>query len=952
MSGDERQRRKPRKSVGPKLRYVLYIVFGLVALLSANSVYLAGITFLEWCSQRWGAGNIYKDPMYMWMFLLHLILGIGLIVPFVLFGFVHLFNTYDRKNRRAVRIGYALFITSIVVLVSGILLVRIEGFLDLRHEFSRALIYWIHVACPIAVIWLYWLHRLSGPRIRWRAGVNYGGVVLLSVLFVVILKMTAEQPKFSVEGDKYFEPSLARTSNGALISSENLMNNQYCLQCHEDAFNGWFHSVHHFSSFNNPAYLATIKETRKVALEKDGNVKRSRWCAGCHDPVPFFSGQFDDPNYDIENHETAHAGITCTVCHAITDVPSTKGNAHYVISEPQHYPFAFSENKTLQWINQQLIKAKPAFHKKTFLKPEVHKGAKFCSTCHKVHLPHAVTDYKEFLRGQNHYDTFLLSGVSGSGITSFYYPPKAEADCNRCHMPLVESSDFGAKDFSGEGILQIHDHTFTGANTGIAWLRDSQETIDYHEKFLEGSLRVDIFGIREGNDIAAELIAPLNPEVPTLKAGQRYVLDVVVRTLTLGHLFTQGTVDSNEIWLEVIVRSGDQVLGRSGGFNEVKGVDPWSHFINVFLLDREGNRINRRNAGDIFVPLYNHQIPPGAGQTVHYEFVVPEGLTEPVTVETRLNYRKFDQEYMNIVAQEGLVEGKPIRGRRTTDGTYINDLPVVKIADDVLTFPLDEMSAKELVQSKEKDIPEWQRWNDYGIGLLLKGKAELRQASEAFNKVAGFDLYHGPLNLSRVLYREGRLDEALQAINAAAAYQGEKAAPPWTVNWMSGQIAREMGNLEDAERYFRAALDDKTPEMIERKFDFSKDYRVRNLLGQTIFDLAKRQSGDARRDKREALLRDAIAEFEKVLALDSENVTAHYSLSLIYKQLADTELAEKHRKLHGIYKPDDNARDRAVGLARQKYPAANHAAEDLVIYDLNKETEFQTETETGTVDQD
>ena len=236
------------------------------------------------------------------------------------------------------------------------------------------------------------------------------------------------------------------------------------------------------------------------------------------------------------------------------------------------------------------------------------------------------------------------------------------------------------------------------------------------------------------------------------------------------------------------------------------------------------------------------------------------------------------------------------------------------------------------------------RWNDYGIGLLLKGKAELRQASMAFNKVAEFDLYHGELNLSRVLYREGRLDEALKAINGASAYVGDKAAPPWTVNWMSGQIAREMGNLDDAERYLRAALDDKTPEMIERKFDFSKDYRVRNLLGQTVFDLAKRQSGEARRSKREELFKRAIAEFEKVLALDVENVTAHYNLSLIYNQLGDEVAAEKHRKLHGIYKADDNARDRAVSLARKKYPAANHAAEDLVIYDLTKETEFQTPT--------
>ncbi len=53
-------------------------------------------------------------------------------------------------------------------------------------------------------------------------------------------------------------------------------------------------------------------------------------------------------------------------------------------------------------------------------------------------------------------------------------------------------------------------------------------------------------------------------------------------------------------------------------------VDPWSHFVNVFMLDRRGDRIARRNAQDIFVPLYNHQIPPGAGQTVHYALHVPE----------------------------------------------------------------------------------------------------------------------------------------------------------------------------------------------------------------------------------------------------------------------------------------------------------------------------------------
>jgi len=70
----------------------------------------------------------------------------------------------------------------------------------------------------------------------------------------------------------------------------------YCLKCHQDAYQGWFHSAHHFSSFNNKPYLFSVRETRQVSLKRDGNVKASRWCAGCHDVVPFLSGGFDDPN--------------------------------------------------------------------------------------------------------------------------------------------------------------------------------------------------------------------------------------------------------------------------------------------------------------------------------------------------------------------------------------------------------------------------------------------------------------------------------------------------------------------------------------------------------------------------------------------------------------------------------------------------------------------------------
>src|SRR5207245_3869054 len=131
------------------------------------------------------------------------------------------------------------------------------------------------------------------------------------------------------------------------------------------------------------------------------------------------------------------------------------------------HPCAFSSNKGLRPTNPQLMKDKPEFHKRTFLKPEVHRTAEFCSTCHKVSIPGELNHYKEFLRGQNHYDTYLLSGVSGHGARSFYYPPKAKENCATCHMPLVPSRDFGARDFDGSGVRTVHNHRFPGSNTGL-----------------------------------------------------------------------------------------------------------------------------------------------------------------------------------------------------------------------------------------------------------------------------------------------------------------------------------------------------------------------------------------------------------------------------------------------------------------------------------------------------
>ena len=79
---------------------------------------------------------------------------------------------------------------------------------------------------------------------------------------------------------------------------------------------------------------------------------------------------------------------------------------------------------------------------------------------------------------------------------------------------------------------------------------------------------------------------------------------------------------------------------------------------------------------------------------------------------------------------------------------------------------------------------------------------------------------------------------------------------------------------------------------------------------------------------------EAAEVFHQALALDPENADAHYNLKQIWADLNKDDQSATHAELHGTYKVDDNARDRAIAEAREKYPAANQASEAVVIYDL------------------
>src|SRR5262245_6832776 len=886
-------------AIGPRLKILLALIFAFVAILGATGAYLSAITFLNW----YKAPHTYTSPFTLWMFIGHVGVGVAAILPFLIFGTYHFLTARHRPNRVAVRLGLLMFGTGILVCGTGVALIQLEGMPQLpTGTLTRTIVYALHIILPIAAVWLYVMHRRAGPDINWRWGYSWAlGTAAFVGATAIMHGMDPrgwyqEGPK---EGALYYHPSDSRTANGKFISASVLMADEYCMKCHADIYNHHLHSAPKFSPFNNPAYLFSVKDTREVALKRDGNVKASRWCAGCHDPVPFFSGAFDDPKFDLENHPTAHAGITCTVCHAITNINSTIGNGAYTIEEPQHYPFAFSTDPTLQWINNQLVKAKPDFHKKTFLKP-FHKTEEFCSTCHKVSLPLALNHYKDATRGQNHYDTFLGSGVSGHGARAFYDPPKAQENCAGCHLPLKPSLDFGSKDFDGTGVRKRHDHFFPAANTGVfelvkgdARYKDRWAALDAATKknidFLTGTqpdgsdkkLRIDIFGLKSGSAADDQVIGPLRPNLPKLKPGQSYTVEVVLRTLNLGHTFPQGTADSNEIWVDFRATTGGKEIARSGalkkpGTDQDSGddtgeVDRWSHFTNVWMLDRHGNRIDRRNPQDIFTPLYDHQIPPGAANVVHYRLDVPPDAKGPIELTARLRYRKFDYKYMQYVHKD-----KPVP-----------KLPIVDMCSDTVTLPVEGGADAPPQESPIK--PAWQRWNDYGIACYIEAGAgakrgQTKQAVAAFKKLLALDVTdaypHGHINLARIYIDDGRLDDAAAELEKARQYEPQKFW--WKLAWFAALVNSETNKDLDAAIADLKSIVDPANRDPEANRDFTRDAVVWNRLANIQFKKADGELGSARR----GLFLEAVESSEKVLAIDSEDSAAHNRLFQCYSAIA------------------------------------------------------------------
>src|SRR5437879_4356634 len=442
-----------------------------------------------------------------------------------------------------------------------------------------------------------------------------------------------------------FFPSSAQVYGKRKIPSKFFMESDSCKRCHQDIYNQWFSSAHHFSSFNNQWYRKSVEYMQDTI-----GPKPSKWCGGCHDPAVLYSGLMDTPIKQIVHRPESQAGLGCMMCHSIAKVKSTMGQGDFYLEYPKLHELAATKNPVARALHDFLIKLNPEPHRRVFLKPFMREQtAEFCSSCHKVHLDVPVNHYR-WIRGFNEYDNWQASGVSGQGARAFYYP-KSPMNCADCHMPQVPSNDDGNVD----GL--IHSHRFPGANTAVPTANQDQAQFEFAKKFLQDNqLTVDIFAISpaekeanvpvrseigrpelsttfavgEESDISLPkgpsgeirpVTAPIDRTDAAVRRGDNARVDVVVRTRKVGHFFPGGTVDAFDVWLELQAtdEKGQTIFWSGKVEDDGKGpVEPGAHFYRSLQIDGHGNPVNKRNAWATRSVVYVHLIPPGAADTAHY----------------------------------------------------------------------------------------------------------------------------------------------------------------------------------------------------------------------------------------------------------------------------------------------------------------------------------------------
>ncbi len=157
----------------------------------------------------------------------------------------------------------------------------------------------------------------------------------------------------------------------------------------------------------------------------------------------------------------------------------------------------------------------------------------------------------------------------------------------------------------------------------------------------------------------------------------------------------------------------------------------------------------------------------------------------------------------------------------------------------------------------------------------------------------------GWVNIARARVQEGNTDAARPVLLKANELDPRLAS----AHYFYGRVLKAEGRYAEAYQEFAKAAT-----------RYPRDRVVRNQMGRMLFLQRK--------------FAEAVGQFQKTLAVDPEDLEAHYNLMLCYRGLRDDGQAMREQKLYLRFKADESARA-ITGPSKRANPQDNNETQPI-----------------------
>ena len=202
----------------------------------------------------------------------------------------------------------------------------------------------------------------------------------------------------------------------------------------------------------------------------------------------------------------------------------------------------------------------------------------------------------------------------------------------------------------------------------------------------------------------------------------------MITNKNIGHSFPPELRDFYEAFVEFIVSDdAGKMLYRSGFIKPDGYLDEFAHNYKTYLVKSDGTYNDKHHIWRTRVFAQNNQINSGRSDMARYQFTVPPNPAGALHLTARVRYRKFTRVFNDYAL------GKSV------------DYPIVNMAAAEYVMRIGDNPALAPNPNDKTAVPDWRRWNNYGIALFDQRQYPL--AIDAFTRAGELDEKYRPMAL-------------------------------------------------------------------------------------------------------------------------------------------------------------------------------------------------------------